>query len=119
VQETKLSDTSGTLNFMAPEQLGKSTYKGKPADVWSCGCILFMLLSGRLPFEGPNRNIVQTKIRGAMLAFEPADVWQQVSDSAKDLIRKMVRRFALSRSIALSLPTHVNPCGPSCPRPCC
>jgi len=89
-EETKLSDTSGTLNFMAPEQLGKSTYKGKPADVWSCGCILFMLLSGRLPFEGPNRNIVQTKIRGAMLAFEPADVWQQVSDSAKDLIRKMM-----------------------------
>jgi serine/threonine protein kinase len=91
LQETKLSDSSGTLDFMAPEQLGKSTYKGKPADVWSCGCILFMLLSGRLPFEGPSRQIVQTKIRGAMFQFEPVAAWEKVSDSAKDLIRKMVR----------------------------
>lgn len=89
-EETKLSDSSGTLDFMAPEQLGKSTYKGKPADVWSCGCILFMLLSGRLPFEGPSRQIVQTKIRGAMFQFEPVAAWEKVSDSAKDLIRKMM-----------------------------
>eukprot|EP00241_Pyramimonas_parkeae_P001249 CAMPEP_0114243382 /NCGR_PEP_ID=MMETSP0058-20121206/10755_1 /TAXON_ID=36894 /ORGANISM="Pyramimonas parkeae, CCMP726" /LENGTH=551 /DNA_ID=CAMNT_0001356209 /DNA_START=166 /DNA_END=1821 /DNA_ORIENTATION=+ len=85
----KLEDASGTLDFMAPEQLGGMPYLGKPADVWSCGCILYLLLSGRPPFQGANRQALQTRIRGAMLEF-PQDAWCNVSSSAKDLIQKMM-----------------------------
>mmetsp|Transcript_23627 Transcript_23627/g.51569 ORF Transcript_23627/g.51569 Transcript_23627/m.51569 type:complete len:585 (-) Transcript_23627:329-2083(-) len=90
--DEKLEDSSGTLDFMAPEQLGKDPYKGKPADVWSLGCILYMLLCGKLPFGDScdtDRGL-KIKIRGAMLDFSPPDIWNQVSDNGKDLVKKLM-----------------------------
>ena len=92
-QDEKLEDSSGTLDFMAPEQLGKDSYKGKPADVWSLGCILYMLLCGKLPFGDScdtDRGL-KIKIRGAMLDFSPPDIWENVSENGRDLVKKLVR----------------------------
>mmetsp|Transcript_9982 Transcript_9982/g.11602 ORF Transcript_9982/g.11602 Transcript_9982/m.11602 type:complete len:606 (+) Transcript_9982:103-1920(+) len=89
-EDDLLEDCCGTLSFMSPEQLSGNKYKGQPADVWACGCILYILLSGKLPFDGPNGKIVQTKIRGAMLTFQPEETWKAVSDDAKDLIQKLM-----------------------------
>jgi serine/threonine-protein kinase len=45
-------DTSGTAPYMAPEQeLGRSDVR---SDVFALGATLYELLSGRLPFQGPN-----------------------------------------------------------------
>ena len=99
LQDEKLEDSSGTLDFMAPEQLGKDPYKGKPADVWSLGCILYMLLCGKLPFGDScdtDRGL-KIKIRGAMLDFSPHDIWGQISDSGKDLVKRLVRRMTLQQ----------------------
>ncbi|KAK3243226.1 hypothetical protein CYMTET_47108 [Cymbomonas tetramitiformis] len=90
VQEGELlTDCSGTLAFMSPEQLSDRPYKGPAVDVWACGCILYMLLSGQLPFEGENGNLIKTKIRGAMLDFPPGQ-WSEISSSATDLIKEMM-----------------------------
>jgi serine/threonine protein kinase len=49
----------GSLPYSAPEvyyskELFRGMgYKGAPADVWSCGVILFVLLTGRPPFARP------------------------------------------------------------------
>ncbi|TKC99550.1 protein kinase domain-containing protein [Polyangium fumosum] len=52
----------GTPEYMAPEQA-----KGDPgidarADVWSVGAVLFELLSGRRPYDGPTHQAVLIKI---------------------------------------------------------
>jgi serine/threonine protein kinase len=44
----------GTPEYWSPEQ-ATGRESGPPADVYALGCILFLLLSGRLPFEGDDR----------------------------------------------------------------
>jgi 5'-AMP-activated protein kinase catalytic alpha subunit len=37
-------------------------YECLPADIWSCGIILYAMLCGFLPFEDPNTNKLYKKI---------------------------------------------------------
>jgi len=54
---------AGTPFFMAPEVLdGCYTHK---CDIWSLGCVLYMLNAGKLPFYGTSREEVFGKIRKA------------------------------------------------------
>ncbi|KAF0246577.1 MAG: hypothetical protein FD180_575 [Planctomycetota bacterium] len=49
---TVAGDVFGTPAYMAPEQaLGLQEIVGPPADVFACGCILYEIVAGKLPFE--------------------------------------------------------------------
>ena len=47
----------GTLIYMAPEVF--TGYYDEKCDIWSCGVILYKLLSGRYPFEADDEAILR------------------------------------------------------------
>nr|XP_017213133.1 peripheral plasma membrane protein CASK isoform X24 [Danio rerio] len=77
----------GTPHFMAPEVVKREPY-GKPVDVWGCGVILFILLSGCLPFYGTKERLFEAIIKGKY-KMNPRQ-WGHISESAKDLVRRML-----------------------------
>ncbi|XP_014501557.1 CBL-interacting serine/threonine-protein kinase 5 [Vigna radiata var. radiata] len=75
----------GTPAYVAPEVLKKKGYDGSKADIWSCGVILFALLSGYLPFQGENVMRIYSKSFKADYAFP-----EWISPGARSLISNLL-----------------------------
>ena len=52
----------GTFHYISPERLLGKTADGR-ADIWSAGCILYLLLTGRLPFPGDDPDTLHRVVR--------------------------------------------------------
>ena len=83
-----LTKQCGTPFFVAPEILTRKPYD-QQSDMWSVGCIVFLLLSGNLPFMGRSQKELFQKIVAGKFEFKE-DEWAGVSDDAKDLVRKLL-----------------------------
>eukprot|EP01060_Flectonema_neradi_P031429 TRINITY_DN4763_c1_g1_i1.p1 TRINITY_DN4763_c1_g1~~TRINITY_DN4763_c1_g1_i1.p1 ORF type:complete len:291 (+),score=43.62 TRINITY_DN4763_c1_g1_i1:70-942(+) len=79
---TFLETVCGTHYYIAPEVL-EGSYNGITADIWSCGVILFVMLSGRFPFDLPD---LPNKIKKGQYKMP-----SQISEQACDLISKMLQ----------------------------
>ena len=78
-------DTIGTLVYCSPEVL-KNNYNQK-CDIWSCGVIMYILLSGKYPFFGVSEEEITKKILLGNFIFDDKH-FKNVSENAKDLITK-------------------------------
>ena len=83
----RLKTKVGTAYYVSPEILnGNYTHL---CDIWSAGVILYILLSGDPPFNGPNDNAIYNKVAQMKFSF-PENKWKNVSKEAKDLISHML-----------------------------
>lgn len=57
-----LATSCGSPNYAAPEVIRGGVYAGPEIDVWSSGVILYVMLSGRLPFEDEDVHKLFSKI---------------------------------------------------------
>ena len=82
-----LTSKVGTSYYVPPEILaGNYTEK---CDIWSSGIILYILLSGEPPFNGPNDETIFARIKTYKYEF-PEQKWSKISVEAKDLLTKML-----------------------------
>ncbi|XP_043815376.1 calcium-dependent protein kinase 20 isoform X2 [Manihot esculenta] len=97
------SDVVGSPYYVAPEVLQK--HYGPECDVWSVGVIIYILLSGVPPFwDETEQGIFEQVLRGELdFLSEP---WPSVSESAKDLVRRMLARDPKKRLTAHQVLRH-------------
>ncbi|CAD8190994.1 unnamed protein product [Paramecium octaurelia] len=99
----KLQKRIGTPFYVAPEVLD-ANYDEK-CDIWSLGVILYILLSGYPPFMGTNEQEVLLKVKKGEYSFDPND-WGKVSNTGKDLIRRMLLYNPVNRISAADALNH-------------
>ncbi|KAL4501442.1 hypothetical protein ABPG72_021249 [Tetrahymena utriculariae] len=86
-QSIKMCTYTGTMAFSAPEVFNEEICYDETIDMWSAGCILFTMLSGREPFQAEYvHDLVKLICQGKYNFDDP--VWQGISQEAKDLISK-------------------------------
>jgi len=98
----KHNDAVGTPYTIAPETI-KGEYDEK-VDVWALGVITYLLLSGDPPFGGMDGEALMTirqNILDCNLVFEPPEIWDNVSETAKNFIRKLLTEDPNDRPSAM------------------
>ncbi|KAM8879755.1 serine/threonine-protein kinase DCLK2 isoform 2-T2 [Spinachia spinachia] len=106
VVEGPLYTVCGTPTYVAPEIISESGY-GLKVDIWAAGVITYILLCGFPPFRSENnlQEDLFEKILLGRLDF-PSPYWDNITDSAKELIGKMLQVNAEARYTAQDILHH-------------
>jgi serine/threonine protein kinase len=91
----------GTAGYVAPESFRKFEYSAK-SDIFQAGVCLYSMLSGLAPFDPNIPNEVLTK------PYRPTigPAWDNISNSAKDLISNILNPNPTHRFDATQILTH-------------
>ncbi|KAI0093000.1 kinase-like domain-containing protein [Irpex rosettiformis] len=81
----------GTAQYISPELLDSSE-TSKSSDLWSLGCILFQMVSGRFAFQGLSEYLTWQKIKQLDYSFP-----EGFDEQAKDLVQKLLVRNPAER----------------------
>jgi serine/threonine protein kinase len=62
--QKKTKEYVGSLNYVAPEVLEHRPFVGPPSEVWSCGVVLYAMVTGVLPFSGDDDTVLEAVVSG-------------------------------------------------------
>ncbi|KAK9449225.1 uncharacterized protein V1518DRAFT_286282 [Limtongia smithiae] len=96
-----LETSCGSPHYASPEIVAGKLYHGVQSDIWSCGVILFALLTGHLPFDDDNIRNLLMKVQAGKFVM-PDDL----SPEAKDLIWRILRVEPTERINASDILDH-------------
>ena len=86
----KMHLSLGSPLYMAPELVMESDYDQR-VDVWSLGCLLYILLSGSPPFSGKTKEEISHSIMNRDPAFNGPE-WKKISPEAKDFCENCLEK---------------------------
>lgn len=90
---------------MAPEVVNKQDYN-ESCDMWSCGVIMYFLITGALPFKGATKEETLSAITNNKVNYE-SKKWDEVDPEAKKLVQRLLDRNPLTRIKASEALEHV------------
>lgn len=98
-----LEAKAGSLYYAAPEvYIGKYDHT---VDLWSCGCVLYVMLCGYAPFFGGDDDEVLARTRQGILVFKDED-WSTVSADSQGLVQLLLDMDPQSRIAAKAALKH-------------
>lgn len=86
-----MKEIHGTSYYIAPEILNKTGYDER-CDVWSIGVILYILLTGKPPFDGDGDEEITEQVKVGNVNFND-QIWNMISTEAMDLLKKKMLRY--------------------------
>jgi len=84
-EKTLLSTPCGTPSYAPPEMLDGEKYHGMFSDIWSAGIVLFAMISGYLPFDDTDENLLHKHIIKGNIDYPDF-----ISDNLKDLLQRIL-----------------------------
>jgi serine/threonine-protein kinase len=100
----KLTQTGmavGTPHYMSPEQALGSDHADGRSDVYSLGCVLYELLAGQPPFDGPNSRAIMA--RHSMEQVPSLQIVRQsVPDDLEDAVFQSLEKTPADRFQTMS-----------------
>ncbi|CAD8084904.1 unnamed protein product [Paramecium primaurelia] len=85
--KTQITKKIGTPYYIAPEVLGGKY--DEVCDIWSAGVILYILLTGDVPFNGTSEQEILKVVKSGIYNME-IPKFKEISNDCKDLISKML-----------------------------
>jgi len=92
------------VDYAAPEVLANLGYD-KKCDLWSCGVILYILLSGETPFPGRTTGEIERMILKSKFSMKQK-IWKSISEEAKDFMKNLLEREPSKRFSAQEALEH-------------
>jgi len=94
----------GTPGYVAPEMILKKPY-GPAVDMWSVGVLLYIMLSGKMPFYGRDDIQCLNRIAKGEYSMEGKE-WAKISAEAKSLVKALLQLEPSKRLTARTVMYH-------------
>ena len=98
VKGVELEDSKSNLKYMAPEVL-QGKYN-ETRDIWSCGVIMYTLLTGNFPFDGKDILKIKAVIEIGKINYDLLkDFSKECIDLLKELLNKDPKRISAKKAV--------------------